>query len=79
VLGLPPQPWQFDANLMVFKELTIRSSYVASREATERMMQIVERAGVRSQITSISYEQIPDIIAMYEDKSFRGRIVVNFP
>jgi D-arabinose 1-dehydrogenase-like Zn-dependent alcohol dehydrogenase len=79
VLGLPPQPWQFDANVMVFKELTIRSSYVAGREATERMMQIVELAGVRSQITSVSYEQIPDIIGIYEDKSFRGRIVVHFP
>lgn len=76
LLGLPADPWRFDADVICFRELSIRGSYVASREATERMMEIVEKAGVRSHITSISYKQIPDILSMYEDESFKGRLVV---
>lgn len=76
VLGLPANPWRFDADVICFKELSIRGSYVASREATERMMKVVEEHGIRSHITSISYDSIPDIVRMYEDKSFKGRLVV---
>lgn len=78
VLGLPADPWRFDADVICFKELSIRGSYVASREATERMMKVVEEFGIRSQITSIAYEDIPNIVRMYEDKSFKGRLVVRF-
>ena len=76
VLGLPANPWNFDADVICFKEISIRGSYVASREATERMMKVVEEYGIRSHITSISYGSIPDIVRMYEDKSFKGRLVV---
>jgi D-arabinose 1-dehydrogenase-like Zn-dependent alcohol dehydrogenase len=76
VLGLPANPWRFDADVICFKELSIRGSYVASREATERMMKVVEEHGIRSHITSICYDSIPDIVRMYEDKSFKGRLVV---
>lgn len=76
LLGLPPDPWQFDSETLVFRELTIRASYVASRESAERMMEVVERAGVRSHLTTISFDQIPDIVDMYKSQSFRGRLVV---
>lgn len=77
LLGLPPTPWQFDADVIVFKELSIRGSYVAGRDATERMLEVVEEAGVRSQITEIGYDRIPEIMELYEDKEFKGRLVVN--
>jgi D-arabinose 1-dehydrogenase-like Zn-dependent alcohol dehydrogenase len=77
LLGLPPTPWQFDADVIVFKELSIRGSYVAGRDATERMMRLVEEAGVRSHITQIGYRKIPEIVKLYEDKEFKGRLVVN--
>lgn len=76
LLGLPADPWQFDSDLIVFRELTIRGSYVASREATERMLEAVDRLGIRSHITSIPFSQIPGIVEMYEDNSFKGRLVV---
>ncbi|KAK7211620.1 hypothetical protein V2G26_018798 [Clonostachys chloroleuca] len=78
LLGLPPQPWQFDADLIVFKELSIKGSYVASREATERMMKVVESARVTSRLTIIPYQDIPSIIERYEDVSFQGRLIVRF-
>jgi D-arabinose 1-dehydrogenase-like Zn-dependent alcohol dehydrogenase len=78
VLGLPVEAWRFDADVIVFKELSIRGSYVASRDATERMLKTVESAGVSSHITAIPYEQIPEIVTMYENESFSGRLVVQF-
>jgi len=76
ILGLPQNPWQFDAAPIVFRELTIRGSYVAGRAATERMMKVVEEAGVRSHLTVLPFEKIPDIVEIYEDAAFKGRIVV---
>ncbi|KAF5683920.1 alcohol dehydrogenase [Fusarium circinatum] len=76
ILGLPQNPWQFDAAPIVFRELTIKGSYVAGRAATERMMKVVEEAGVRSHLTVLPFEQIPGIVEIYEDAAFKGRIVV---
>ncbi|KAF4339916.1 alcohol dehydrogenase [Fusarium beomiforme] len=76
ILGLPQKPWQFDAAPIVFRELTIKGSYVAGRAATERMMKVVEQAGVRSHLTVLPFEKIPDIVGIYEDADFKGRIVV---
>ncbi|KAF4459823.1 amidase [Fusarium albosuccineum] len=47
VLGLPHEKWQFDATLLVFRELTIKGSYVASAESTRRMMEAVGKGGIR--------------------------------
>ncbi|GKU04569.1 alcohol dehydrogenase [Fusarium langsethiae] len=76
ILGLPQNPWQFDAAPLVFKELSIKGSYVAGKEATDRMMRIVEEVGVRSHLTIIPFDRIPSIVDMYEYASFKGRIVV---
>lgn len=76
LLGLPPEPYLFDASLIIHRELTIRGSYVAGREATQRMIGTVVEAGIRSHLTTISFAQIPRIIDMYEHQSFKGRLVV---
>ncbi|KAF4959273.1 hypothetical protein FSARC_10789 [Fusarium sarcochroum] len=76
ILGLPQNPWQFDAAPIVFRELSIKGSYVAGKDATDRMMRVVEEAGVRSHLTVVPFEKIPDIVDMYEDAAFKGRIVV---
>ncbi|CEL07879.1 Putative Alcohol dehydrogenase [Aspergillus calidoustus] len=76
LLGLPQEPWKFDAAPIVFRELVIRGSYVCGREAAERMMETVEKEGVRSQLTVVPFERIPEIIDLYRDPEFRGRLVV---
>ncbi|TIA49872.1 GroES-like protein [Aureobasidium pullulans] len=76
LLGLPQTPWQFDAAPIVFRELSIKGSYVCGREAAERMMEVVEKHGVNSHLTIITFERIPEIVKIYEDSSFQGRIVV---
>ncbi|RTE73528.1 hypothetical protein BHE90_012044 [Fusarium euwallaceae] len=76
VLGLPPDKWQFDSSILVFRELTIKGSYVASAESTTRMMEAVGRSGIRSQITRVAFEDTPKIVERYEKRDFKGRMVV---
>lgn len=76
VLGLPPEKWSFDSSVIVFKELTIRGSYVASKASTERMMKTVGEADIRSHITSVPFDAIPGIVDAYQDSAFKGRLVV---
>lgn len=77
VLGIPPDgPWKFDPTLMVFREQTIRGSYVASRESTERMLETVVKHGVESDLTIVGYEDVPKLLNLYQNSSFKGRLVV---
>ncbi|KAM0425573.1 hypothetical protein ACHAPT_009104 [Fusarium lateritium] len=79
VLGLPPEKWQFDARILVFRELTIKGSYVASADSTTRMMEAVRRSGIRSQVTRVSFEDVPNLVERYEKREFKGRMVVEIP
>ncbi|TIA19747.1 hypothetical protein D6C81_04562 [Aureobasidium pullulans] len=48
----------------------------AATEAAQRMMEVVEKHGVNSHLTIIPFERIPEIVKIYEDSNFQGRIVV---
>lgn len=76
ILGLPAENWRFDSNVIVFKELTIQGSFVASQSSTAEMMKTVEDAGIRSQITLVPFDGIPEIVEAYQDSDFKGRLVV---
>lgn len=76
LLGLPQNPWLFDAAPIVFRELSIKGAYVCDADAADRMMSVVASADVKSHITSIPFERIPEIVGIYEDPGFQGRIVV---
>ncbi|KAI1084351.1 alcohol dehydrogenase GroES-like domain-containing protein [Whalleya microplaca] len=78
LLGLPAERWRFDADIIVFKELAIKGSYVTSRESTERMMQVVNKSHIRSHLTVVPFDDIPGIVDAYENSSFKGRLVVKF-
>ncbi|KAJ1331030.1 propanol-preferring alcohol dehydrogenase [Microdochium nivale] len=76
LLGLPPDKWRFDGHAIVFRELVLRGSYVASRESTERMMEVVERHGIRSRLTVLDFADVAGVVDRYKDRSFTGRLVV---
>ncbi|ORY69943.1 alcohol dehydrogenase GroES-like domain-containing protein [Pseudomassariella vexata] len=76
LLGLPPQKSRFDPEIIVFRELVLRGSYVASRESTERMMAMVDKSGVRSRLTIVPFDEVVSIVDAYQDKSFKSRLVV---
>lgn len=76
VLGLPTTPLRFDAFDLVFKELDITGSLVATVEEAREMMKVVEDFGIKSHINVVSLDQAPELPAMYMDPHLKGRLVV---
>ncbi|KAF2973236.1 hypothetical protein GQX73_g381 [Xylaria multiplex] len=68
LLGLPPERWQFDSDIIVFRELVLRGSYVASKESTEEMMKVVDKNQIRSCLTVIPWGDIATIVDTYKDR-----------
>lgn len=77
VLGLPQEPWQFDAAPVVSRELSIKGAYMCSADAAERLLQVVDTAEVKSRLTVIPFKSIPNIVKIYTNDTFQGRIVVD--
>jgi D-arabinose 1-dehydrogenase-like Zn-dependent alcohol dehydrogenase len=75
-VGLPKARWQFDSEAMVFRELTIRGVYVASTEMVEEMLKVVDKHSISSYITTVEFDELPNIVERYTDKSMKGRLVV---
>jgi len=76
VLGLPTSPLRFDAFDLVFKELDITGSLVATVEEAREMMEVVEEFGIKSHVNVVSFDQAPDLPALYMDLHLKGRLVV---
>lgn len=76
MLGLPTTPLRFDAFDLVFKELSIIGSLVATIEEAREMMKVVADFGIRSHVNVISMDQAPDLPAVYMDPHLKGRLVV---
>ena len=76
-LGLPKDSWKFDSEAMVFHELTIKGSYVASAEEVESMLKVVAKHGISSHLTVLSFTEIPSLIERYQHAFMKGRLVIN--
>jgi D-arabinose 1-dehydrogenase-like Zn-dependent alcohol dehydrogenase len=76
-LGLPKDSWKFDSEAMVFHELTIKGSYVASAEEVESMLEVVAKHGISSHLTVLGFTEIPSLIDRYLHASMKGRLVIN--
>ena len=75
-LGLPKDKWQFDSEAMVFRELTIRGSYVSGADDVESMLKVVAEYSILSHLTVVDFDTIPHLVEMFEQKSRKGRLVV---
>lgn len=75
-LGLPADKWQFDSEAMVFRELTIKGSYVASAEEVEEMLRVVAQHEISSHLTVLDFDQIPSLVERYLQTSMKGRLVI---
>jgi D-arabinose 1-dehydrogenase-like Zn-dependent alcohol dehydrogenase len=76
MLGLPTTPLRFDAFDLVFKELDIIGSLVATVEQAREMMKVVDDFGIRSHLNVISIDRAPELPALYMDPHLKGRLVV---
>lgn len=77
-LGLPVENWEIDSRTLLFRELVIRGSYVASKQEVEEMVEMVERRGIKSTVTVVDRGDIPSLPERYVSRDFRGRLVVTF-
>lgn len=75
-LGLPPSGFHFDAFTMVFKELVLKGSLVASHDQVEDMLKLVAEHGIRSHVNIITMEEVPNVTDMYMSPDLKGRIVM---
>ncbi|KFG78609.1 Alcohol dehydrogenase superfamily zinc-containing [Metarhizium anisopliae] len=76
VVGVPTAPFQFSAFDLIFKELSVVGSLVATVEEAREMMDIVERFGVRSHVHVLSMDEAPELPSMYMNPHLKGRLVV---
>jgi D-arabinose 1-dehydrogenase-like Zn-dependent alcohol dehydrogenase len=76
-LGLPVPNVQFDSFALVFQELVIKGSVVSTKEQAAAMMKTVAEHGIRSHITAIPLEKVPEVLpGAYMDPHLKGRLVV---
>ncbi|KAF2027787.1 GroES-like protein [Setomelanomma holmii] len=75
-LGLPKDKWQFDSEAMVFRELTIKGSYVASADEVKTMFEVVAKHKIASHLTVLDFDQIPSLVERYQHASMKGRLVI---
>lgn len=75
-LGLPTAGFHFNAFDVVFKELKIQGSLVASKRLVDEMLEVVAKHRVWSHITTVSFENVPRLPEMYMDKHLKGRLVL---
>jgi D-arabinose 1-dehydrogenase-like Zn-dependent alcohol dehydrogenase len=75
-LGLPADKWQFDSEALVFRELTIRGSYVTSADEVEEMLKVVAEHNISSHLTVLDFDQIPGLVERYSHSSMKGRLVI---
>jgi D-arabinose 1-dehydrogenase-like Zn-dependent alcohol dehydrogenase len=76
MLGLPTKPLQFNSFDLIFKELNVTGSLVATVEEARNMMRVVEEFGIRSHVNVLSMDRAPDLAALYMDPHLKGRLVV---
>jgi len=75
-LGLPPAGFKFSAFTLVFNELVVKGSLVATRNQVEDMMKVVAEHHIRSHVTTIGIEDARNVAEMYMTPDLKGRLVV---
>ena len=75
-VGLPTVPIKLSAFTLIFSELVIKGSLVATREQAEDMMKVVANHPIKSHITTIAMEDAPKLTDMYMAADLKGRIVM---
>jgi D-arabinose 1-dehydrogenase-like Zn-dependent alcohol dehydrogenase len=75
-LGLPKDGFQFDAETIIFRELSIRGSYVAGADDVAEMLKVAGDHNVASHLTIMKFDEIPNVVDRYLDASIKGRLVI---
>jgi D-arabinose 1-dehydrogenase-like Zn-dependent alcohol dehydrogenase len=75
-IGLPTDPIKFDTFDIIFQEKTIKGSLVASKSQVETMLEVIDRFGIRSRVTTVSLQEATNLTERYMDPHLKGRLVM---
>ena len=75
-VGLPTDAFRFSGFTLIFNELVVKGSLVATRKQAEDMMQVIAHHQIKSHVTTIAMEDVPKVTDMYMDPNLIGRIVM---
>ncbi|KAF2797520.1 putative alcohol dehydrogenase, partial [Melanomma pulvis-pyrius CBS 109.77] len=77
-LGLPVSSLQFNSFTLIFQQITVVGSLVATQAEAQKMLDTAAKFGIRSHVTVIPIEKAVDLPDLYMDKHLKGRLVVRF-
>lgn len=75
-VGLPVEGFHFSAFTLIFAELEIKGSLVATQQQVEDMMKVVARYGIRNHVTTFALDEAPTVVERYMAKDLKGRLVL---
>jgi D-arabinose 1-dehydrogenase-like Zn-dependent alcohol dehydrogenase len=75
-LGLPVEHIKFDSFDLIFEEKKIIGSLVSTKAQAEEMLKVVDRHKIRSHVTTVTLDQVPELPKRYMDPHLKGRLVM---
>ncbi|CAF1456882.1 unnamed protein product [Rotaria sordida] len=78
VVGASREPIPIEFSDLIFRDITVKGSLLASIESARRMVKFVVQYGIKSEIKTYSLEEVPN--KMWEDfhsPNMKGKLVVN--
>ena len=75
-IGLPVEHIKFDSFDLIFQEKKIVGSLVSTKAQMLEMLKVVEKHNVRSHVTTVTLDQVPELPTRYMDPHLKGRLVM---
>lgn len=75
-IGLPVEHIKFDSFDLIFQEKKIIGSLVSTKPQAEAMLKVVDKHNVRSHVTTVTLDQVPELPERYMDPHLKGRLVM---
>ncbi|KAF2468907.1 GroES-like protein [Lindgomyces ingoldianus] len=73
-LGLPTTGVPFDAFELIFQQHTIIGSVVATQANAQEMLNTVGKLGIRSHLTTVTFEKVLNLPDIYMNTHLKGRL-----
>ncbi|CAF1295248.1 unnamed protein product [Rotaria sordida] len=77
-VGVPREPIPIEFYDLIFRDITVKGSLLASIESARRMVKFVAQHGIKSEIKIYSLEEVPNkMLEDFHSPNVKGKLVVN--
>ncbi|CAF3979750.1 unnamed protein product [Rotaria sp. Silwood1] len=78
VVGAPREPIPIEFSDLIFRDITVKGSLLASIESARRMVKFAAQHGIKSEIKTYSLEEVPNkMLEDFHSPNMKGKLVVN--